>query len=122
LLAVSQRGKREEWLRFFLDGISTQAQDRVKRMIHLQGIRTKYEFLVQANRNSARMAAVIDYVFSRPILTVRQVEKSLNIPFMAATRYIEKLVIVGVLREVTGYACNRVFRADEIFRALEDVG
>ncbi|MBN2115989.1 MAG: Fic family protein [Anaerolineales bacterium] len=122
VLAVSQRGKWDEWLRFFLHGISAQAQDSVHRMTRLQGIRTKYESLVQADRNSARMAAVIDYVFSRPILTVRQVEKDLDIPFMAATRYIEKLVSAGVLREVTGYARNRVFRASEIFRALDDAG
>lgn len=122
LLAVSQRGKWEEWLRFFLYGISAQAQDSVNRMTRLQGIRTKYEAIVQADRNSARMAAVIDYVFSRPILTIRQVEASLGIPFMAATRYVEKLVSAGVLREVTGYARNRVFRADEIFRTLDDSG
>src|SRR3989304_3078232 len=53
LLAVSQRGKWEEWLRFFLRGISIQAQDSVFRMTSLQGIRAKYEALVQADRNSA---------------------------------------------------------------------
>jgi len=120
LLAVSQRGKWEEWLRFFLHGIDAQARDSVKRMTRLQGIRTKYETIVQADRNAARMAAVIDYVFSRPILSIRQVETSLDIPFMAAKRYVEKLVNAGVLREVTGYARNRIFRAEEIFHALDN--
>jgi len=43
LLAVSQQGNWEEWLRFFLRGISVQSQDSVFRMTRLQGIRTKYE-------------------------------------------------------------------------------
>ncbi len=118
LLAVSQRGKWEEWLRFFLRGISLQAQDSVFRMTSLQGIRTKYEALVQADRNSARMAAVVDFVFSRPILTIKQLESGLDMPYMAAKRYVEKLVDAGVLQETTGYARNRVFQANEIFDAL----
>jgi len=118
LLAVSQHGKWEEWLRFFLRGISTQAQDSVFRMTRLQGIRTKYEVLVQADRNSDRMAAVIDFIFSRPILSIKQLETALDMPYMAAKRYIEKLVDANVLQETTGYARNRVFQANEIFEAL----
>jgi len=118
LLAVSQHGKWEEWLRFFLRGISIQAQDSVLRMTRLQGIRTKYETLVQADRNSARMAAVIDYIFSRPILSIKQLETALDMPYMAAKRYVEKLVDANVLQETTGFARNRVFQANEIFEAL----
>lgn len=119
LLAVSQRGQWEEWLRFFLRGVSLQAQDSVFRMTRLQGIRTKYETRVQVDRNSARMAAVIDFIFSRPILTIRQLETALDMPYMAAKRYIDKLVENGILQETTGYARNRVFLANEIFQALE---
>lgn len=118
LLAVSQHGKWEEWLRFFLRGISIQAQDSVFRMTRLQGIRTKYEVLVQVDRNSVRMAAVIDFIFSRPILSIKQLETALDLPYMAAKRYIEKLVDANVLQETTGYARNRVFQANEIFEAL----
>ena len=120
LLAVSQHGKWEEWLRFFLRGISLQAQDGVFRMTRLQGIRTQYESLIQADRNAARMKAVIDFLFSRPILSIKQLEDALGIPYMAAKRYVEKLVDAGVLLETTGYARNRVFLAREIFQALEN--
>lgn len=120
LLAVSQRGKWEEWLRFFLRGITTQAQDGVFRMTQLQGIRARYEDLVQVDRNPQRMSVVIDFMFSRPILNLRQLESALDIPYMAAKRYIDKLVEAGVLKETTGYARNRVFMAHEIFQALEN--
>jgi len=89
-------------------------------MIRLPGIRKKYETLVQADCNSARMTAVIDFIFSRPILTIRQLETGLDMPYMAAKRYIDKLVEAGVLQETTGYARNRVFLANEIFQALEN--
>jgi Fic family protein len=120
LLAVSQRGKWEEWLRFFLRGITAQAQDSVFRMQRLQGIRARYEELVRVDRNPQRMSAVIDFMFSRPILTLRQLESALDIPYMAAKRYVDKLVESGVLQETTGYARNRVFMAHEIFQSLEN--
>lgn len=119
LLAVSQRGQWEAWLRFFLRGVTAQAQDSVFRMTRLQGIRTKYESVVQADRNAQRMSAVIDFIFSRPILTLRQLETALDMPYMAAKRYVDKLVEAGVLSETTGYARNRVFMAHEVFQALE---
>jgi Fic family protein len=118
LLAVSQPGRWEKWQRFFLRGISIQAQDSVFRMTRLQGIRTKYEELVQGDRNSARMAGVVDFIFSRPILTIKQLETALDMPYMAAKRYVEKLVDANVLQETTGFARNRVFRANEIFETL----
>ena len=120
LLAVSQHGKWEEWLCFFLRGISAQAQDSVFRMTRLQGIRTRYEELVRADNNPQRMSAVIDFLFSRPILTLRQLETALDIPYMAAKRYVDKLVKAGVLKETTGNARNRVFMAYEVFQAMEN--
>lgn len=120
LLSVSQRGRWEAWLRFFLRGISGQAQDSVFRMNRLQVIRTRHEGLVQADRNPRRMAAVIDFIFSRPILTVRQLGFALEMPYMAAKRYVDKLVEAGVLKETTGYARNRIFMAHEVFQALEN--
>ena len=120
LLAVSQRGKWEEWLRFFLRGISAQAQDSVFRMTRLESIRARYEELVMADRNHQRMTAVIDFMFSRPILTLQQLETALDMPYMAAKRYVDKLVEAGVLKETTGYSRNRVFMAHEVFQALEN--
>jgi Fic family protein len=57
LLAISQRGKWEDWLRFFLRGITSQAHDSVFRMTRLEGIRARYEELVIADRNPNRISA-----------------------------------------------------------------
>ena len=65
------------------------------------------------------MEQVLDFLFMRPILSVRQLEDGLAINFVTAKRYIEKLVLAGILHEVTGYSRNRIFRADEILKAVE---
>lgn len=118
LLGVSQKGAWEAWLRFFLRGVSEQARESVVRVERLQEIRAKYQPIVDQDRNSLRMAAVIDYLFSRPILSVRQASDGLSIPFKTAQAYLSKLVQAGVLREITGYARNRIFQAEEILRAM----
>lgn len=35
---------------------------------------------------------------------------------------IEKFIQLGILREITGQARNRIFRADEILRVIEGAG
>jgi len=115
-------------------------------MERLQEIRAKYQPVVDKERNSLRtcqgtiprirrsrvgqicgvivlqvlsMAAVIDFLFSRPVLSVRQASDGLGIPFKTARDYLTKLVQAGVLREITGYPRNRIFQADEILRAVQ---
>lgn len=120
LLAVSQKGDWEAWLRFFLRGVSEQARESTFRMERLQEIRAKYQPIAEQARNALRMTAVIDFLFSRPVLSVSQASDGLHIPYKTAQAYLLKLVQEGVLREVTGYARNRIFQADEILRAIQE--
>ncbi len=116
LLSVSQQGTWESWLRFFLRGVSEQAREGVIRMERLREIRESYQAIIEKERNPERMAAVVDFLFSRPILSVRQASDGLGIPFKTARNYLAKLERVGVLREITGFARNRIFQADEIIK------
>ena len=70
--------------------------------------------VVDSDRNLGRMSAVVDFIFSWPILSARQAANGLGIPFKTAQAYIEKLVQARMLREITGFALNRIFQADEI--------
>ena len=118
-LAVSQKGNWESWLRFFLRGVSVQASDSVVRLNRLQTMRTIYQAIADTERNRMRMEQVLDFLFMQPVLSVRQLQTFLNVSFPIAQRYIDRLVDAGVLQEVTGQSRNRIFRANEIFQALE---
>jgi Fic family protein len=119
LLAISQKGDWEAWLRFFLRGVSIQANESLAQLDRLRAIRTTYQSLADVERNARRMEQVLDFLFIQPILSVRQLQTFLEVSFPIAQRYIDRLVSAGILHEVTGQARNRVFRADEIFQALE---
>lgn len=121
LQAVSQRGDWEAWLRFFLRGVSAQSRDSIARIERLDAIRSSYQPLVETQKNSERMAAVVDFLFGRPLFNAKQLAEGLNMPFKTSRQYIEKLVQAGILREITGYARNQIYRADEIFNAIDSL-
>ena len=120
LLAVSQRGAWEEWLTFFLRGVSTQAQNAVVRAGRLQELHSRYRMQFQTARAAARLLQVVDMLFAQPVLTVRQVERALGVNFPTAQRYVNRLEEAGLLRETTGRARNRVYQADEVPQVIEE--
>jgi len=120
LLAVSQQGKWSDWLHFFLTGISIQSLDAVQRITQLRALYNKYAEQLQSERAAERLVETLDLLFERPIVTIRQIEAALEVPYRSASRYVEKFVQLGILREITGQARNRIFRADEILSAIED--
>jgi len=119
LLEVSNKGAWEEWLLFFLTGVSKQAVNDAVRLENLLSLRVDYQERIRAGRRQERLERVLDQVFQRPILNIRQVEAALGIPYITAERCIERLVQAGILREVTGKRRNRLYRADEILAAIE---
>jgi len=119
LLSVSQQGSWETWLTFFLNGISSQARDAVVRARRMQNLREDYREQFQTARAAARLLQVVDLLFARPLLTVHQVEDTLNVSTPTAQGYINRLEDAGILREITGQARNRVYQADKILEAIE---
>jgi len=119
LLAVSQRDEWESWLLFFLKGISSQSLDSINRIERLGQLRTAYQERLRVERAARRLLQTMDVLFGRPILNIRQLEAALDVPYRTAQRCVERLEEIGILREVTGHARNRLYRADEIILALE---
>ena len=119
LLSVSQQGSWETWLTFFLNGVSSQARDAVVRAQRMQNLREDYREQFQTARAAARLLQVVDLLFARPLLTVHQVEDTLNVSTPTAQGYINRLEDAGILREITGQARNRVYQADKVLEVIE---
>jgi len=119
LLQVSQRGDWEAWLTFFLRGVVTQGRDAVQRIRSLERLHARYREQLQSASTAARLLQVVDLLFERPVLQTRQVETALSINFSTAQRYLDRLLQEGILNEITGRARNRLYRADEILKILD---
>ncbi|MFQ5923095.1 MAG: Fic family protein [Anaerolineales bacterium] len=119
LLSLSQRGKWDEWLRFFLDGIHIQARDSITRANRLVLLRRDFRERTEGH-GAARLFQVIEHLFERPIVSVNQLAQSLDMNYQMANRYIQRLEDLGILSEVTGQSRNRLFAASEILKVLEE--
>ena len=122
LLAVSRGGEWENWLLYFLKAISSQSVDAITRIERLGQLRNAYRERLRTERAGARLMQSLDVLFERPILNIRQLEAAMDVPYRTAERYVERLEEIGILREVTGQARNRLYQADDILQMLESTG
>jgi Fic family protein len=120
LLGVSEQGDWEALLLLFLEAVARQSDEAAAALDRLEALREHYETMLRGERTAGKLMQVIDFLFGHPMATVRQIERGIEArDFKVAQRYVEKLVMRGVLREFTGRKRNRIYRADQIFEAIE---
>ena len=112
LQAVRDRGAWEDWLGFFLQGVSevsAQASDTARRVLSL---REAHRALIaeRLGRAAGGGHRILEHLYARPIVSVNEVRDLLGVTYTAANGLVDRLVDVGVLAEMTGQARNRRFR------------
>lgn len=121
LLAVSQKEGWEDWLMFFLDVVHSQAADASRRIANLQELRAQYQTQFANDRTRENLSHLVDYLISTPIISISQAQETLELgSYTTVQRCVEKLVLYGIVREVTGKGRNRIYQADQILRILAD--
>jgi Fic family protein len=122
LQAVRDTGDFEGWLVFFLRGVadvSVEAADTARRILELreQHRRAITDQLGRAAGNGHR---VLERLYEQPILSVKDAQTLLGTTFAGANQIVQRLVALGVLRELTGQARHRRFRYDAYVRLFEE--
>lgn len=120
LLRVSREGAWEDWLTFFLRGVAVQARDAISRAQRIEDLHEDYHVQMLEDQAPAGVLQVIDWLFVQPLVTIRQVEQELDLTYQTARRYVDRLEEKGILREITGQARNRVYRADAVLDAINE--
>lgn len=62
----------------------------------------------------------MDRLFDHPIVNVATVRRWLDVTPAGANQLVSRLVEIGLLREITGYARNRRFRFDPYLKLFEE--
>lgn len=116
LFYVSTNGDWKAWILFMLEAIERQAKDSYQRVRELNNLREELRQRYQEG-TSGKTLQIVDHLFDRPSLTVKSTAKILGVTVPTATRIIDKLVIDGVIEEITGRKRDRIF----ISRPIMDV-
>jgi Fic family protein len=114
LLAVSRSGDWIGWINFFLKGVAIQSRMAIDKAAELLDLWRTCRELIQSRYNSSNMLKLIDSLFDRPAISIRQAAMIEGITFAAAQRHIDRLEREGILKEVSGRTKNRVYVAEKI--------
>lgn len=104
-------GDWESWLRFFLRGVRDVSREATMTARGIVDMREAHrrKIVEELGRVAGNALKVHESLFAYPMITVNAVATRLGVSFTAANRLIERMVDVGILKEVTGHARNRVF-------------
>jgi Fic family protein len=122
LLAVSQTGKYDSWLQFFLTAVAAQANDAVTRIDDLMQARSDFLDLLRADRAKGVVLEIVEDLIGYPIITPTQAAHLHQVTYPPAARAIERLERLGVLKEITGRSYGRVFACERVMRIIDRPG
>lgn len=106
----------EHWVRFFLAGVAETAKAGKETFEKIIELRKKYEFLIERDFGMKRQKIAKELLmklFSRPVVTVKDMSEMLNVTFQTASVLAKDLEKSGLLKERTGFSKNRIFSLHE---------
>jgi cell filamentation protein, protein adenylyltransferase len=113
LMAVRTNGHWEQWIKFFLRGVSEVSLDATETARKILDLReTSRVRLSSATSNSNLAYRLLDLLFRNPLVTIRFVVSQLGCSFVTASQLIESFQRpeLALIEETTGFSRNRRFR------------
>jgi Fic family protein len=98
LLAISQRAAWEDWIVFFLNGVTEQARDAVERTDRIVALHDEYRRIVLGPKKPANLGRLVDQLFLLPAISVRLAMSVTGVTYPAARKNIDALQSLGILR------------------------
>lgn len=119
LYAVSATGDWDRWVRFFANGLAASAISTASQLDALVGVQADLKARVRAAGMRAETAmSLVDFALARPIFTVRQVERRLDVGYVRANKLVAQLIEAGVLAQYDEASYNRRFAAPDVLAVL----
>ncbi len=112
LSRVRESNDLEQWIRFFLTGVVTTAKDGKETFEKIIELRKKYESLIESGMGTRRhkdAKKLLEKLFAKPVVTVRDMEKMMNMSFQTASIFAKEFEKIGIFDEMTGFSKNRIF-------------
>ena len=119
LTFVRTKNDMTQWLKYFLIGIATTAENSVNTLSSVLQLKTKLEADIHLNfgRKGKNAFQLLQYLFEQPIVDINEIKKLTGLSFKAANDLVMDFYHVGILEEMTGQSRNRLF----IFQSYLDL-
>ncbi len=119
--AIRVDGDWEAWIDFVLEGVEATATGSVDTAHRLLGVMSEDRGRIESlDRSQASATQVFRAICDRPLITVREAVRRAGVSYPTASRGINALVDLGIVRELTGHRRNRVFAYDRYLGILAE--
>ena len=117
---VRRNGNYEQWVGFFLEAVASAAQDALESVGKLSALHEKnISRLPKSNRRKDNVRELFDYLEQHPIIEIKQTAAALGLSYNTVSAAVKKLMELGILKETTNAARNRVFAYEEYLEILK---
>ncbi len=118
LLSCSLTGQFDGWVRFFCGAVLAQAADAVARIEDLIAVREEMLQALRADRARGVVLEIVEDLIGYPLITISEAAALHNVTYPPAKQAVERLVRLGILREITGKSYGRLYACDKVFEIL----
>lgn len=115
LLEVSRNSSYLQWMKFFLTGVSMQAESVISKTNRLLEYYDSLSGRIKEECSSAKAHDLFLMLFSNPVMTIPRAADRLGISYPAAKAAIQEMVGIGVLKPLGGKHRAKRFIASSIF-------
>lgn len=108
---VRMKNDMAQWLKFFLTGVIQTAEngiDTLHKIINLKNT-IEHEKILAMGKRAKQGGILLQSLFSKPIITVKDVEQITGLSTKAANDLTQAFLYAGILTETTGDKRNRIF-------------
>jgi Fic family protein len=119
LMDVRLKGSWEEWFKFFLRGVrhtSTEAVTTAKDILRL--IKDDKDLISKQVTKSKNIVGAYERICRKPVITISNLAKDLNVSFPTAQLQIELLQKLGILIERSQKERDRIFSYEKYLEIL----
>ena len=121
LQRIRTEGAWEEWLRFFLDGTATTAQEAAETATRILSLFSKDRQKIQKlGRSAASALRLHEFMQRKPIANIAAAAKALKLSIPTVTVSLNHLVRIGIVEEVTGKRRDRLFTYSRYFNIVSE--
>jgi len=116
---VSATSNWNEWVTFFLKGVSLSCEKTIVTIHKVRELEDQYKLKCQQARSSALLLSIINEIFDKLFVTIPNVQKLTGTSYTAAKNNIGKLVEHGILEEFTHTGRLKFYFASELMKLFD---
>ncbi len=121
--AVRAEGDFEGWISFYLKAIKESAKDAHKKAREIEKLEEQLSKKITTSKDSSlpenQANQVLVTLFQFPVISVTELQKSLDVSYNTANAIIQKLVKLEILKLETKQKRNKLFRFDSYLDLLK---